>query len=345
MKELDVISGKSLLELDIEPPRYIVSRILPTGLHLLAGSPKIGKSWLALWLCDRVSKGLPVWEFPCEKSGTFYLSLEDTIDRLHFRLAKITDEGSEQILFATASSGLAENFCTQLENFIKSNPDTALIFIDTLQRLRGSGTSSYGAEYEEIGKIKALADKYKIAIVLVHHLRKSPAGDPLNKISGSVGIAGAVDGIFILEKERRAENRAVLYVTGRDIEDIQINLEFDSESSVWNFVGYGDDYNNSTPITERMTTALAALMSGRNSWKGTSQELVTALAEIDGELDIKSNVVTKLLKEITTLLAAEHGLTIEFERTNSARYIVITANRDSDNRIKLPTGEETEESL
>ena len=344
MEKLNTINGKSLLALDIAPPKYIVSRILPTGLHLLAGSPKIGKSWLALWLCDRVSKGLPVWDFPCEKSGTFYLSLEDTLDRLHFRLAKITDEGSEQILFATASSGLADNFHSQLEHFIETNPDTALIFIDTLQRLRNGGNASYSAEYEEIGRIKALADKYKIAIVLVHHLRKSPAGDPLDKISGSVGIAGAVDGIFILEKERRTDNRAVLYVTGRDIEDIQLNLAFDSESGVWNFVGYGDDGNTPSPVTERMTAALVMLMSGRDSWKGTSQELVTALAGIDGELDIKSNVITKLLKEVMPLLTAEHSLTIEFERTNSARYIVIMANRDSDSNILIPTGEEMEKS-
>ena len=62
-RKLAVIDGKALLSLDVEPPKFIISRFLPTGLHMLAGSPKIGKSWLALWLCHQVATGSPVWEF------------------------------------------------------------------------------------------------------------------------------------------------------------------------------------------------------------------------------------------------------------------------------------------
>lgn len=326
-KELNLINGKSLLALDIEPLKFIVSRILPTGLHLLAGSPKTGKSWLALWLCNQVSKGLPVWEFPSEKCGAFYLSLEDTLDRLHYRLSKITDEGSEQIIFATTSDEMDGGFCGQLERFIQTHPETELIFIDTLQRLRGGTGLSYSAEYEEVGKLKVIADKYKIAIVLVHHLRKTPSGDPLNMIAGSVGIAGAVDGIFILSKENRIENRATLYITGRDIEDIQLCLEFDSECGVWNFVGYEKE---PSPVNARLISAISQFMTERDLWKGTSTELVTALKEIDGEVDIRPNVVTKLLKEELPSLKSKYGITVEFERTNSARYICISKSGDGD---------------
>ena len=77
-ERLSVIDGASLLALDIEPPRFIVAKFIPAGLHILAGSPKIGKSWLALWLCHQVSVGGKVWEFDTQTCGTVYISLEDT---------------------------------------------------------------------------------------------------------------------------------------------------------------------------------------------------------------------------------------------------------------------------
>ena len=99
-QSLAVIDGASLLALDVEPPKFVVARLVPTGLHLLAGSPKIGKSWLALWLCHQVSSGGKVWEFDTLKCGTLYISLEDTLDRLHLRLSRITESGSKETMFA-----------------------------------------------------------------------------------------------------------------------------------------------------------------------------------------------------------------------------------------------------
>ncbi len=45
----------------IRPPNFIVDSLLFQGLHILAGAPKVGKSWLALWLAVTVAKGEPVW--------------------------------------------------------------------------------------------------------------------------------------------------------------------------------------------------------------------------------------------------------------------------------------------
>ena len=230
----DVIDGESLLALDVEPPRFIVAKLIPTGLHLLAGSPKIGKSWLALWLCHQVSTGQKVWEFDTQKCGTLYISLEDTRDRLHLRLSRIAEHGSKDTRFTTNAGNLTGNLLTQIESFMKDYPDTGLIIIDTFQRIRDiEAESTYANDYREIAKIKAIADKYRIAILLVHHLRKAPDSDPFNMVSGSTGLIGAVDSIYVLEKAKRIENAAVLHVTGRDIEDMQIKLEFDREPPVW----------------------------------------------------------------------------------------------------------------
>jgi len=138
IKTLSVIDGKSLLGLDVEPPKFIIAGLMPVGLHILSGSAKIGKSWLSLWLCQQVSTGGNVWEFETRKCGTLYLALEDTIDRLHFRLSHITDDGSEQSYFATEADNLSGSLIPQLETFMAAYPDTGLVVVDTLQRVRGA---------------------------------------------------------------------------------------------------------------------------------------------------------------------------------------------------------------
>jgi RecA-family ATPase len=193
---LSVIDGKSLLALECEPPKFIISRILPTGLSLLSGSPKVGKSWFALWLCQQVSQGLPVWEFETHKSAVLYLALEDTVDRLHFRLSDINPDGSsgsEDNYFTTHAESVSTGLLEQLAQFIKTKPNTGLIVIDTLQRIRGGADenrSSYAFDYEDMNKIKAIADSLKIAILLIHHTRKAPDSDPFNTISGTTGLTG-----------------------------------------------------------------------------------------------------------------------------------------------------------
>lgn len=240
IKTLSVIDGKSLLGLDVEPPKFIIAGLMPVGLHILSGSAKIGKSWLSLWLCQQVSTGGKVWEFETRKCGTLYLALEDTIDRLHFRLSHITDDGSEQSYFATEADNLSGSLIPQLETFMAAYPDTGLVVVDTLQRVRGAvnDKNAYANDYDEIGRIKSFADRFKIAVLLIHHVRKMPDSDPFNMVSGSVGIIGAVDSMYVLEKDKRTANKATLHVTGRDIEDMQLLLEFDRDMTVWRFVSY-----------------------------------------------------------------------------------------------------------
>ena len=331
-KTLSVIDGASLLALDVEPPRFIVARLVPAGLHLLAGSPKIGKSWLALWLCNQVSSGGKVWEFDTQKCGTLYISLEDTIDRLHLRLSHITEHGSKDILFATNADNLATGLLEQLESFIKEYPDTGLIVIDTFQRIRdGDSESTYANDYREVVKIKTLADRHKIAVLLIHHLRKAPDSDPFNMVSGSTGIIGAVDSIYVLEKQKRLENGAILYVTGRDIEDMQIKLEFNRDPPVWKFTGYGNKTQNST---DPIITALCEFMTERVDYTGTATELNTAFCDsklITESSGITINNLTRRITEHLLTLEKSHNIKVCFKATNKARLIIlskVTGDRD-----------------
>lgn len=235
-KKLETMDAETLMTTPMEPLKFIVIGLLPEGLHVLAGSPKIGKSWLALWICLQVAKGEKAWGFETRKCEVLYLCLEDSFARIQSRLFEIADEAPPTLHFAIMSDAIGHGLENQIENFIKEHPATGLIVIDTLQKVRktvSGNVNPYAADYDDINALKQIADKHCLAIVLVHHLRKTSDSDPLNMISGTTGIAGGADTNFVLQKDKRTENTATLICTGRDIESRELSLEFNRETFLW----------------------------------------------------------------------------------------------------------------
>ena len=232
--KLTVIDGETLMNTRLEPTKFCIDTLLPQGITILGGAPKIGKSWLVLDLCLRIAKGESVWDMPTTKGTTLYLCLEDTLRRVQERLNCITDDVPSNAFFATAAHTLAEGLCDEIRAFVKEHPDTVFVAIDTFQIVRNSSAdTSYGNDYDEIRQMKQLADELNISLLLVHHLRKQGDSDPLNKLSGTTGIIGAVDSVFVLDKSKRGESLATLVCTGRDIEYRQLELKFSSKDFVW----------------------------------------------------------------------------------------------------------------
>ncbi|MBR4656046.1 MAG: AAA family ATPase [Oscillospiraceae bacterium] len=81
-RRLKTIDGETLMNTELRPLSFVVETLLAQGLHILAGSPKVGKSWLALWLAVSVAKGEAVWGLPTKKGTTLYLCLEDSSLRM-----------------------------------------------------------------------------------------------------------------------------------------------------------------------------------------------------------------------------------------------------------------------
>ena len=50
-KELKTYTMQQLYAQPLEPVEYLVDGLLAPGLYILGGSPKVGKSWMALQLC------------------------------------------------------------------------------------------------------------------------------------------------------------------------------------------------------------------------------------------------------------------------------------------------------
>ena len=88
-KTFVTIDAYSLLQQEFAPLQFAVNEILPHGLFILAGSSKIGKSWLSLDMCRAVATGDAVWKFGAAQGAVLYLALEDNYRRLYNRLKKI----------------------------------------------------------------------------------------------------------------------------------------------------------------------------------------------------------------------------------------------------------------
>lgn len=100
---LTTVDGETLMNTPLRPLSFVVDTLISQGLHLLAGSPKVGKSWLALWLALCVARGEPVWGMTTRQGTTLYLCLEDSTLRIQNRLFEITEDAPPSVHFCTES--------------------------------------------------------------------------------------------------------------------------------------------------------------------------------------------------------------------------------------------------
>lgn len=267
---LITVDGRTLMDRPLEPPNFVVDTLLAQGLHLLAGSPKVGKSWLALWLAVTVAKGEPVWNMSTKQGTTLYLCLEDSVLRIQNRLFEITEDAPDSVHFCTECALIGQGLEEQVDAFIAAHPDTVLVIIDTLQMVRPIHDATYANDYRDLSVLKRLADKHGIAILLIHHLRKEKAEDVFHRISGTTAISGAVDSSFTLVEEKRGSGRARLTCVGRDIEYRELELRR-SEENVWELVS--DSREEPVLREDRIVVLISAFMSTRTVFIGTPTEL------------------------------------------------------------------------
>src|SRR5699024_3766472 len=151
IKKLNTIDADTLQSIPYEPLSFVVEALLPQGLHLLAGAPKIGKSWLALWLCLCAAQGKPLWNFATKPCEVLYLCLEDSFQRIQSRLFDLTEDAPPSLHFAVMAEQLHSGLVEQIEQLLKEHPATGLVYIDTLQSIRtvGNDVRHYAIEYRD----------------------------------------------------------------------------------------------------------------------------------------------------------------------------------------------------
>lgn len=311
---LSTISAIDLQQKNIPPIRWIVKDLIPAGLTILASPPKFGKSWMAMHLCLSVALGGVFWGYQCHKTGCLYAALEDGERRLKTRMQKIlypipAPQGFD---FTTMAPTLGNGLMDALEGYIKLHPETGLIVLDTLQKVRDAGGSDiYAKDYNDIGVLKRFADAHNIALLLIHHLRKmGDVSDPFARISGTNGISGAADTMMVLAKERRVDDTATLSITGRDVEMQELVLRFNKSSCLWENLGDADAFAEQKARAEYadspiVRTVKRLLEQTPDGWSGTAQQLMdagrfiarTSLADSTRALTSKLKGLDKLLLE------------------------------------------------
>lgn len=272
--------------LTFRDPEFVIPDILPEGLAVFAGRPKIGKSWA-------MGEALKI----ARRKSVLYLALEDPPRRLQSRVRTIVgdrDAIPPLLEFRTAWPTLDKGGIDQLAEWLTAHPIASLVVIDTIGRvrpLRKMSEDQYLGDVGVWGPLQELASSFPgVAIVAVHHQRKGEAEDIVDTVLGSQGVAGTVDTVLVLKKSR-SQADGELFVVGRDVEDTERALRFDKGK--WTDLGSAADYRGSKerrelldliamagPVTRRQIVSLTGKnydavkkLVQRALWDGVVKEI------------------------------------------------------------------------
>lgn len=329
IEKLDARGAQWLIEHDFGETEWIVEGLLPLGLSMIVSPPKFGKSFLMLNLGLHVVAGEPFWGLLTTRSPVLYLALEDTFKRVGNRLELITEQTDDDFEIAVRSSNIGGGLIDQLESYMAEHPDTKLVMLDTLQIVRNSiYDNAYSADYSDLRVLKEFADNHSIALMVVHHTRKArDPDDVFANISGTNGLMGACDTVFVLDKDKRGNRYATLSVTGRDVEFQELRLLF--RDGEWEFIESlsSDDFEE-TEVPACIQAVAGFMELRQEDWTGTASELI-------GLLDcgtIRSSVLGRHLGSYRNYLL-ERGVRCTRERTGSARIIHLETIEDDANDV------------
>lgn len=318
---MPVVSMEDIYGMVFSPKEWIIKGILRSGLYILAGAPKVGKSFLVGQIAYHVSTGRPLWGYPVHRSPVLYMALEDDHQRLQERMFRMFGvESTKDLYFSIHAKNLREGLEEQIAGFVKDHPGTRLIIIDTLKKIRpgDDDTYSYARDYADMTQLKKIADDNGICLLLVHHTRKKEdESDAFNTVSGTNGLTGAADGSFIFAKKRRTDSDAVLQFTGRDLQDQIFYLSKNRETLTWELDRV--EVEDFTPPPDPVLIAVSQIVTADTpQWSGSPTELAEALSE-----DISPIALTKHLNVNAGRLQKDYSIQYRRKTLHEGRRIFL----------------------
>ena len=318
---LEIVSAQELLERPVREIPWLIEGFLASGLTILAGSPKVGKSWLVLSVAIAVARGDPFWGMPTAQADVLYLSLEDTEGRMARRLRALGAESVGHLSIATSSETLDGGLIEQMEEFQSQHPLAMLYIIDTLGAIRPPRAfgSAYERDYEDLRAFKRFADRHDVTVLVVHHTRKMGASDPLDTVTGTHGIVGVADEVMVLRRDRSGDATPTLVVDGRDVDYSEYRCKM--EGGRWVLVERISDEE----ITRRSVAAAVIqtadffLSLGVDKWSGTATQLHGLLPDPQ----VRPNVLTMRLNQHRDYLESR-GICFRCTRTRTCRSITLS---------------------
>lgn len=279
------------------------------------------KSFLVAQIAYHVSTGEALWGYEVHPGTVLYLALEDDFQRIQSRMFMMYGvNDTDRLHFATAAEKIGNGLDEQLENFVREHPDTKLIIIDTMQKIRevGGEAYSYASNYEIIGRLKQFADKHCICVLTVHHTRKQPAGDSFEMISGTTGLLGCADGSLLMQKKKRTALDATIDVVGRDQQDQTLYLKKDAGTQIWNLEKVENELHKEPP--DHVLEAVSGLVSAAQPvWTGSPSELADVVS-----VGMAANALSKYLNVKSGRLLDEYHVRYENRVRHEGRRITLT---------------------
>ncbi len=241
-----IITAADLIAKTLPEPKYVIPGLLPEGATFIAGRPKMGKSWLAMQIGMAVSLGGYIFGHHVTAGDALYLALEDNQRRLQSRLKQqlqgdptMPTPLPRRLHLVTEWPRLDDGGLGNLQVWLQSHPEARLVIVDTFAKVKPRARRNgggYDDDYDAVTPLQQIAAEYGVGVLIVHHLRKMSADDPLDEVSGTAGLTGGVDGAWILRRERGKAD-ASLFVTGRDVQEQELALSFDKTSGTWAVIG------------------------------------------------------------------------------------------------------------
>lgn len=226
-----VWSAADLQAAELPEPPWVVPDLVPAGLTLVAGAPKIGKSWLLMQVAFALGSGGKTLGEDIEQRRVLYLALEDGPRRLKQRMENQQWPRLDTVTFATDARpgdllGLLDRTAAEVCLI-----DTFTAFYEGLVR----DHDKVGDVSGPLAELRRLVNDRGVSVWVVDHHSKAKRADPVTAILGSQGKGAGPDTIVGLYRERQSLE-ADLKVTGRDIEDQQRKLKWDSRLFCWHTV-------------------------------------------------------------------------------------------------------------
>ena len=295
------ITGAELYAKEFPPIKWIVPRLLPEGLALLCGKAKLGKSWLSLSIAIAVSKGGAALSYaPVQKGEVLFLSLEDGERQLQQRQKILTKDAAHELKdlhFVNECPRIGNGFRTMLVNWLEQNPKTRLVVVDTLSKilpLKQSDKNLFLSDHDLISSLKSIADRFRVGLLIVHHLRKQESTDSLDAIAGTGGLVAGASTTMVLRRER-GQADAFMYVTGKEVVDQDLAMQFDQENASWRILGDAEEFQLNSDRKE-IIDALEECgpMSGNDlaemlGKKSSTIRNMLARMERDGQVEKRGN--------------------------------------------------------
>ena len=274
LEQYGIKPASALMDMHFDPLSYYYEEIIPAvGLTLLAALPKTGKSWLALNFSKHMDE---------QGVAVHYLAAEDNERRLKTRIKAVFGHHVNHLTYhAVMSSERALprgiDALHHIEKVVKATKAKCVI-VDTVQAILNPSVTNknYDTTVEEYDGLRKLAHKLGIAIIVVHHCKKTTdvSSAPLEKVIGSIGITGTAETILVMEQLTGTQD-CKLTITGKDVEQCEKHL-------AWN--GHGFDISDDVREAKLGATQKLVLALIRENPRCTQKYLVDTIDKDQGQV-------------------------------------------------------------